>query len=103
MKTGANPLETAAADLKAGRHGSAERRLKRVLKARPRDPMARHLLGLVHLARDEPGPAAHQLRLAADRGAGTDAAVNLALALIAGERPAEAEHVLRAGAGRSRR
>ena len=101
MQTAANPLETAAADLKAGRHGSAERRLKRVLKARPHDPMARHLLGLVHLARGESGPAAHQLRLAVDHGAGTDAAVNLALALIAGEKPAEAEQALRAAVERT--
>ena len=96
MGTAANPLETAAAELKAGRHGSAERRLERHLKSRPRDPIARHLLGLVHLARGEPGPAVRQLRLAVDAGAGTDAQVNLALALVAGERHGEAEHALRA-------
>lgn len=96
MDTAAKLLETAAADLKAGRHGSAERRLKKLLKSGPRDPMARHLLGLVHLARGEPGPAAHQLRLAVDHGAGTDAEVNLALALVVGEQHREAEHVLRA-------
>ena len=94
MKVG--PLETAAAELRAGRHGSAERKLKRLLKSRPRDPIARHLLGLAHLARGEPGPAVRQFRLAVDAGAGTDAEVNLALALVAGERHGEAEQALRA-------
>ena len=60
MKVG--PLETAAAELRAGRHGSAERKLKKHLKSRPRDPIARHLLGLAHLARGEPGPAVRQFR-----------------------------------------
>ncbi len=60
MKVG--PLETAAAELRAGRHGSAERKLKKHLKLRPRDPIARHLLGLAHLARGEPGPAVRQFR-----------------------------------------
>ena len=96
MESAANPLEAAAAEFRAGRHGSAERRLKKILRSRPRDPIARHLLGLVHMARGEPGPAAHQLRLAVDHGAGTDAEVNLALALIAGEKPAQAEQALRA-------
>ena len=98
METETNTLETAAAELRAGRHGSAERRLKRILRSRPRDPIARHLLGLVHLARGEFGPAAHQLRLAVDHGAGTDAKVNLALALVADEQHGEAEQVLRAAA-----
>ena len=96
METVANQLEIAASELRAGRHGSAECRLKRLLKSQPRDPIARHLLGLVHLARGEPGPAVRQLRLAVDAGAGTDAQVNLALALVAGERHGEAEHALRA-------
>ena len=96
METAANQLETAAAELRAGRHGSAERRLKKHLKSRPRDPIARHLLGLAHLARGEPGPAARQLKLAVDAGAGIDAEVNLALALAANEQHGEAEHVLRA-------
>ena len=60
MKVG--PLETAAAELRAGRHGSAERKLKKHLKSRPRDSIARHLLGLAHLARGEPGPAVRQFR-----------------------------------------
>ena len=94
MKVG--PLETAAAELRADRHGSAERKLKRLLKSRPRDPIARHLLGLAHLALGEPGPAVRQFRLAVDAGAGTDAEVNLALALVVGEQHGEAEQVLRA-------
>ncbi len=95
MKSVAKLIETAAAELRAGRYGPAERGLKKLLKSRPRDPVARHLLGLVHLARGEAGSAAGQFRLAVDAGAGTDAEVNLALALVAGGLHREAEHVLR--------
>ena len=95
MKNAAKLLETAAAELRAGRHGPAERGLRKLLKARPRDPVARHLLGLVYLARGEAGSAAGQFRLAVDAGAGADAEVNLALALVVGGLLGEAEHVLR--------
>ena len=52
------------------------------------------------LARGEPGPAVRQFRLAVDAGAGTDAEVNLALALVAVEQHGEAEHVLRAASSK---
>ncbi len=96
MKCAVKLPETAAAELRAGRHGPAGCGLKKLLKSRPRDPVARHLLGLIHPARGEAGSTAGQFRLA------VDAEVNVALALVADGVPGEAEHVLRSKVEKTR-
>ena len=96
MKCAVKLPETAAAELRAGRHGPAGRGLKKLLKSRPRDPVARYLLGLIHPARGEAGSTVGQFRLA------VDAEVNVALALVAGGVHGEAEHVLRSKVEKTR-
>jgi len=89
---GPSPIERAVAAHRAGRHKEAETAYRRILRQRPRDPDAKHYLGLLNFQRGDPETAIRMIRDSLQVAPGNPHAwINLGNVLMARGTPAEAQ------------